>query len=68
MALLDYMEAYRILEKYGIRSIESTYVKSADEAVNFSRNRSIVLKVIAQKAMHKSKSGLVALDLIRRRR
>ena len=57
------MEAYRILEKYGIRSIESTYVKSADEAVNFSRNRSIVLKVIAQKAMHKSKSGLVALDL-----
>jgi succinyl-CoA synthetase beta subunit len=63
MTLLDYMEAYQILEKYGIRSIESSYVKSAEEAVGFSKGRSIVLKVISQNAMHKSKSGLVALDL-----
>ena len=63
MTLLDYMEAYRILEKYGIRSIESSYVKSAEEAVSFAKNRSIVLKVISQNAIHKSKSGLVALDL-----
>ena len=63
MTLLDYMEAYRILEKHGIRSIESSYVKSAKEAVDFSKDRSIVLKVISQKAVHKSKSGLVALDL-----
>ena len=63
MTLLDYMEAYQILEKYGIRSIESDYVKSADEAVEFSKDRNIVLKVISQNAMHKSKSGLVALDL-----
>ena len=60
---MDYMEAYRILEKYGIRSIESAYVKSAEEAAAFSKNRSIVLKVISQRALHKSKSGLVALDL-----
>jgi succinyl-CoA synthetase beta subunit len=63
MTLLDYMEAYGIMQKYGIRSIESSYVKSADDAVNFAKSKSIVLKVISQNAMHKSKSGLVVLDL-----
>lgn len=63
MTLIDYMEGYRILKKYGIRSVESGYVKSADEAVKFSKGRSIVLKVISQKAVHKSRSGLVALNL-----
>lgn len=63
MTLLDYMEAYQLLDKYGIKSVESRYVKDADDAVDFSRNKRIVLKVMSQKAVHKSRSGLVALDL-----
>jgi succinyl-CoA synthetase beta subunit len=63
MVLLDYMKANRLLNKYGIRSIRSKYVKNADDAIDFSNNGRIVLKVISQKALHKSRSGLVALDL-----
>ena len=63
MVLLDYMKAYRLMKRYGIRCVESRYVEDAEEAVDFSRNKRIVMKVISQKAVHKSKSGLVALDL-----
>jgi succinyl-CoA synthetase beta subunit len=63
MTLIDYMEGYKILDRYGIRSVESGYVESADEAVKFSRGKSIVLKAISQNAVHKSRSGLVALNL-----
>ncbi|MGC8496205.1 MAG: acetate--CoA ligase family protein [Candidatus Micrarchaeia archaeon] len=62
-ALMDYMEAFRLLNKYGIRSIESTYVSNADDAVKFAGKNSIVLKVLSQKALHKSRNGLVELDL-----
>ncbi len=61
--LMDYMEAYRLLNRYKIRSVESRYVKSADEAVRFAGNRAIVIKALSQRALHKSKSGLVALNL-----
>ncbi|MCL4373837.1 MAG: acetate--CoA ligase family protein [Candidatus Marsarchaeota archaeon] len=61
--LLDYMEAYALLKRYHIKSVESTYVKSAEDAISFSGGDAIVLKVLSQKALHKSKSGLVELNL-----
>lgn len=63
MALLDYFEGKKILDKYGIKSIESRYVTSSGEASKFSGKDFIVLKLISDKALHKSKAGLVKLDL-----
>ncbi len=63
MELIDYMEAYNMLKRRGIRAIDAKYVGSSDEAIRFSGGEPIVLKVISQKAMHKTKSGLVALGL-----
>jgi succinyl-CoA synthetase beta subunit len=63
MALLDYVEASNLLRKYGIRSIESRYVTDAEDAKEFSKGRKIVLKLLSQKALHKSKAGLVKVDL-----
>ncbi len=63
MVLMDYMESVGILNKYGIRTIKSSYVSSAEEAVSFAAGSQIVLKVLSDKALHKTKSGLVALNL-----
>jgi succinyl-CoA synthetase beta subunit len=63
MPLLDYLQAKKLLDRYGIRSIDSTYVGAADGAVAFSGGKGIVLKLISDKAIHKSKEGLVKLDL-----
>ncbi|MFI5412539.1 MAG: acetate--CoA ligase family protein [Candidatus Micrarchaeales archaeon] len=63
MELIDYMKAKALLQRYHIRSIDSKYVSSAADAVSFSNGAPIVLKVISQKALHKSKNGLVALDI-----
>lgn len=63
MPLLDYLQAKKLLDSYGIRSIDSAYAGSADDAVAFSRGKGIVLKLISDKAIHKSKEGLVKLDL-----
>ncbi len=60
---MDYMKAYALMSKYGIRTVESKYVSSAEEAVRFSGGKPIVLKGLSQKALHKTKSGLVALNL-----
>ncbi|MGC8628628.1 MAG: acetate--CoA ligase family protein [Candidatus Micrarchaeia archaeon] len=60
---MDYMEAKALLDKYGIKSIESAYVNSADEALEFAKGDAIVLKVLSDKALHKSKAGLVMLNL-----
>ena len=61
--LMEYASATKLLAKYGIRTTESTYVSSADEAVKFSGGKPIVLKGITEKAIHKTKSGLIAVDL-----
>ena len=62
--LVDYYKARGILDRYRIRSVNSEYVRSEDNAVSFlGKNGSIVLKVLSQKALHKSKSGLVAVGL-----
>ncbi|MGD0728448.1 MAG: acetate--CoA ligase family protein [Candidatus Micrarchaeaceae archaeon] len=63
MELTEYMKAHTLLKKYDIKSIESKYVESAKEAIVFSNHRPIVLKVISQKALHKSKNKLVELNL-----
>ena len=63
MELLDYTRAHSLLAKYGIRSVKSEYVKSAKDAVTFSGGKPIVLKAMTDKALHKTKSGLIALNL-----
>lgn len=63
MPLLDYFEGKKILDKYGIKSVQSKYVSSASEAAKFSGSDPVVLKLISDKALHKSKAGLVKLDL-----
>ena len=61
--LLDYFEGDKILKHYGISSIDSQYVSSAEEASAFSKGGPIALKLISNKAIHKSKAGLVKLNL-----
>lgn len=68
MELIDYMSAYKLLQKYSIRSVESRYVSSVKDAVAFSRGKPIVLKAVSPKALHKSKNKLVALNLSSERR
>ncbi len=64
MTLVEYFEAERLLKKHRIRSVKSSYVKSADEAVKFAGGEKIVLKAVSGKALHKSKSGLVVAGLL----
>ena len=58
--LIDYMQAKALLDSYGIRSAESAYLDSADAAVRFSAGGPIALKALTDKALHKTKSGLIA--------
>ncbi|MEM0201239.1 MAG: acetate--CoA ligase family protein [Candidatus Micrarchaeaceae archaeon] len=60
---LDYFKANKILEEYGIKSIKSSYINSLNEAKDFCGNDRIVLKAISDKAIHKSKAGLVILNV-----
>ncbi len=62
-SLMDYMEAYKLLGKYGIKALRASYVLNSGEAVKFSNGKPIVMKLISDKALHKSKSGLVKLNL-----
>ena len=61
--LVAYMEAYRLMKKYGIKTVQSAYVSSAAQAIKFAAGEPIVLKAISGKALHKTKSGLVKLNL-----
>ncbi|MDE1869263.1 MAG: acetate--CoA ligase family protein [Candidatus Micrarchaeota archaeon] len=63
MELLDYSRANGLLTRYGIKSVKSEYVKSAKEALTFSKGSPIVLKALTDKALHKTKSGLIILNL-----
>ncbi len=60
---MDYFDGKRILDRYHIKSAESRYVASKDEAAEFASGGAIVLKLISSKALHKSKAGLVKLGL-----
>lgn len=61
--LMDYVEAFDLLKKYGIRAVDSKYVNSSDDAIQFAGDDVIVLKLISDKALHKTKAGLVKLNL-----
>lgn len=61
--MLDYMQAKTLLDKYEIKSVESKYVDSEKSAADFAKNDPIVLKVLSDNALHKSKAGLVKLGL-----
>ncbi len=61
--LVDYLEAKAMADRYGIRSVESAYLDSAEAAVEFSKHKPIALKALSGNALHKTKSGLVALNL-----
>ena len=61
--LMDYVEAYNLLKKNGINAAEARYVKTYEEAVDFADGKAIVIKGISAKALHKTKSGLVELDV-----
>jgi succinyl-CoA synthetase beta subunit len=63
MPMLDYALARRMLDKYGIRSARSSYVGTAADAVSFARGKPVVMKLISGKAIHKSRMGLVKLNL-----
>lgn len=63
MPMLDYMLGKKLLDGYHIHSVDAKYVKSSDEAVKFADGSKIVMKVISDKAIHKSKEGLVKLGL-----
>jgi succinyl-CoA synthetase beta subunit len=61
---LPYDVARKTLDRYKIRNVETATIASGDDAVKFWGSRGmIVMKVISDKALHKSKSGLVALYL-----
>lgn len=63
MSLEDYFVVNKLLEKHGIHGVRAKYVKSAAEAVSFAAGDDVVLKLISDKALHKSKAGLVKLGL-----
>lgn len=63
MQLLEYFEAKRLLDRHRIRSIGSTYVSTPEEAIRFAGKDGIAMKVISGRALHKSKAGLVRLNL-----
>lgn len=60
---MDYMQAQKLLSRYGIRSVDSRYVTGAEDAVKFASHDAIVLKVISGRQLHKASHGLVALNL-----
>lgn len=62
-SLMDYMKAYDLLGRYKIKALRAAYVNSSKEATDFARENKIVMKLISDKALHKSKSGLVKLNL-----
>ncbi|MGC9037363.1 MAG: acetate--CoA ligase family protein [Candidatus Micrarchaeia archaeon] len=63
MTLLEYFKAKALLDKFGIKSVDAEYVKTPDEAIAFANGNAIALKALSDKALHKSKAGLVMLNL-----
>ncbi|MCL5431004.1 MAG: acetate--CoA ligase family protein [Candidatus Marsarchaeota archaeon] len=63
--LLEYEKARILLDKYGIRSVDSKYLLSEKDAAKFAEGGNIAMKAISQKALHKTKSGLVMLNVSR---
>ncbi len=60
---MEYSKANLLLKRYGIRAVDNKYISSAEDAVKFAAGKPIVLKAISNKALHKTKSGLIQLNL-----
>ena len=63
MALMDYMVASGLVARYGIHTTKGIYVDSAEKAIKFAGKNAVALKVISEEAMHKTKSGMLAVNL-----
>ena len=63
MQLMEYKKAAELLKRYKIGSIDSRSVTSAEQAIAFAGGGKIVMKVLSDKALHKSKAGLVKVGL-----
>lgn len=63
-SLMEYKRANLLIKRYGIKSVDNKYVSSAEDAIRFAAGRPIAMKVISNKALHKTKSGLVKLNLL----
>ena len=61
--LLDYIDSLSLMNKYKITTPRAKYVNSVDEALDFYSGKRIALKVLSDKALHKSKSGVIELNL-----
>lgn len=61
--LLEYEKAAAMLEKYKVRSVQGRYIKSPDEAAALVKGGPIAMKAISGKALHKTKAGLIVLNI-----
>ncbi len=61
--LLNYMDSLFLMNKYKIDTPNAKYVNNAEDAINFYSGKKITLKVISDKALHKSKNGVIKLNL-----
>ncbi len=63
--LLEYSKAASLAARYGISIPRAEYVRSKEDAERFASEKKIALKVISDKALHKSKSGVIEIGLDR---
>lgn len=58
---LDYIESFKILKKYGIKSVLTKKISSENDFLNFTYP--IVLKMVGPKIIHKTDKNSIALDI-----
>ncbi len=62
--MMEYTKAAKLLSRYGIRSAECAYLPTREAAVKFASSRGpIAIKAITSRALHKTKSGIMELNL-----
>jgi|Deesub1362A_J573_1020465.scaffolds.fasta_scaffold00190_37 acyl-CoA synthetase (NDP forming) len=63
--ILDEYESKRLIQQYGIRTVEERKITSLDEAVEFTRKTGfpVVLKILSKDVLHKSDVGGVVVGI-----
>jgi Acyl-CoA synthetase (NDP forming) len=61
--LLEYDKAASLMKRFGISIPRAEYINSKEGAERFAQDKRIALKVISDKALHKSQSGVIKLGL-----
>lgn len=63
--ILDEYESKRLIQQYGIRTVEERKITSLDEAVEFARETGfpVVLKILSKDLLHKSDVGGVVVGI-----